>query len=147
MKLSSILRPGCVVARLAAADKWGCIGELLDRLVRNELVGDRESALGDIQAREAQMSTGMEKGLAIPHARSRSVSQIAIAVGISPGGIEFGSLDGKPARAIFLVLFPEGVAGPYIECMAQITRFYSRRQNRDRLLKAQSAEEILDMLS
>jgi len=147
MMLKKCLKPDSIALKLKATDKTGAIRELVELLARAGLLEDKEIALKDILARESRMSTGMEMGLAIPHARTRATENLTVAAGLAPNGIDFGSLDGKPARAIFLVLSGPESSGPHIECIAEIANAYSNPEVREQLLKASSAEEFIRVLS
>jgi mannitol/fructose-specific phosphotransferase system IIA component (Ntr-type) len=147
VKLSAFLLPTAIKLRLSATDKRVAIEELLDLLVRQGAVGDRDAALADLLTREARMSTGMEQGLAIPHAKTGSVKKLTVALGLAPEGVEFQSLDGEPAQVIFLVLSAVGSRGPHIECLAEIARVYSMNGARELLLGARTSEEILAVLA
>jgi len=147
VKLSSYLLPTTIKPRLTAGDKRAAIEELLDLLVQCGAVSDRETALADLLAREAKMSTGMEQGLAIPHAKSHAVTKLTVALGLAPEGIEFQSLDGRPAQVIFLVLSEVGSRGPHIECLAEIARVYSANGTREAFLAARTVGEVLEVLA
>jgi mannitol/fructose-specific phosphotransferase system IIA component (Ntr-type) len=103
--------------------------------------------MNDLMARESRMSTGMEQGLAIPHAKSKAVGELTVALGLAPEGIDFQSLDGKPSRVIFLVLSAVGSRGPHIECLAEIARAYSREGFREALLACRFADEVIAVLT
>jgi PTS system fructose-specific IIC component len=143
MELAKYLRTGSIAARLKASGKWEAIDELLDLLVRQGLVSDRALARRDLEKRELQMSTGLEDGLAVPHAKSAGVKELTVALGLAPAGIDFGGLDGKPARVIALVLSAVGSTGPHIECISELVRRYVRPEVRNMLENAQNAEDII----
>jgi len=147
MNLQRYLKPECVVIGIKAKDKWEAIDELLDVLVRNGLVADAKQVRADVVAREKKMSTGMEFGLALPHAKSDGAKDLAIALGTAPDGIEFDSLDGKPARVVFLVVSRKDITGPHIQCLAEIASLYRNEKLRDALPKARTPEEALKLLS
>jgi len=147
MKLAKYLTPDLVRIGMAAEDKWQAIDELLGLLEERGLVNDAARVRADLVDRERKMSTGLEKGLAIPHAKSDGVNALAVALGLKPEGIEFDSLDGRPARAIFLVVSRKDTAGPHIECLAEISRLYSREQVRRALLSAMTPEQAVRALS
>ncbi|KAA3613198.1 MAG: PTS sugar transporter subunit IIA [Calditrichaeota bacterium] len=146
MKLSEILTPDVIVAPLKSSNKKHAINELLDVLHEKELVKSREDALKDILTREKHLSTGMENGLAVPHAKSDSVDKLIIAFGFHREGIEFESLDGKPAHFIFLVMSPRDTSGPHIQALASISRFLKNDDVRQRLLEAPNKDDIYDIL-
>ena len=146
LKLLKFLRPSCVVPKLEAENKEDAIEELIAALEAEGLLGDAEQVRADVFAREEQMSTGLTEGLAIPHAKSVGARDITVAVGLKPEGIDFESLDGKPAQAVFLVVSRADYAGPHLECLAEIAQFYSRPEARQRLLKATTTRQILETL-
>jgi mannitol/fructose-specific phosphotransferase system IIA component (Ntr-type) len=147
VKLSSYLHPAAIRTRLTAGDKLTAIEELLDLLVRSGAVSDRGTAIEDLLARESKMSTGMEQGLAIPHAKTRAVKRLTVALGISPEGIEFQSLDGQPAQVIFLVLSEVGSRGPHIECLSEIASAYSANGTRNALIRARTVGQVMSALA
>ena len=146
MKITKLLQPSSIVAGMKARTKSEAIVELLDVLIEQGLIADPEQVRKDLFAREKKMSTGMEQGLAIPHAKSAGVEGMRVALGTKPEGIEFESLDGEPARVIFLVLSPKGVTGPHIQCLAEIALLYARENVRTALLEARSAWDVLRAL-
>lgn len=146
MKLSKYLRPSSIVVGMRAATKSDAIIELLDVLVGQGLIADPEQARRDLFAREEKMSTGMEQGLAIPHAKSGGVKEMTVALGVKPEGIDFASLDGQPARVIFLVLPQKDVRGPHIQCLAEISLLYAREDIRRALLSARSPLAVMRAL-
>jgi len=146
MKLAKYLRPSRIILPLTAGDKWAAIDELLEKLALDGAVLDAEQARADLIAREKRMSTGMEHGLAIPHAKTKGVSELVVGVGIALDGIEFESLDGRPARIVFLVLSRADVSGPHVECIAEIAKACSDVAVREAVLRAKSAAEIIAAL-
>ena len=147
MKLAKFLRLQSIVIGLRAADKWAAIDELLATLDAQGLVTDAAQVREDLIAREKRMSTGMELGLAIPHAKSTGATGLAVALGIKPKGLDFASLDGEPARVIFLVVSRKDTTGPHIQCLAEIATAYSREGTRQALLAAGTPAEALRVLT
>lgn len=147
MKLGKHLRAENIIVSMKARSKLEAIDELLDILRRSGSLEDGEAARRDVLAREERMSTGMEMGLAIPHAKTAAVKSLTVAVGLAPEGVPFESLDGQPARAIFLVLSSVGSTGPHIECISEIARRYARQDLRDRLGRAGTPEEAFAVLT
>lgn len=146
MKLYEHLPHTHIVVDLQGDSKFQIIEELLDRLHTNKKILNREMALEDVLARESYLSTGLENGLAIPHAKTDGVSELIASFGIKKEGIDFESLDGKPAKLIFLVLSPRDTSGPHIQALAIIARTLKDRQIRERILKAESPEEVADLI-
>lgn len=101
-------------------DKWQTISDLSGILIEAGLVDDTEIALRDLLERERSLSTGMTDGLAIPHARTRTVTRRCAALGVSDGGVDFDSIDGEPARLIFLVLTPVDGTSSHLEYLSRV---------------------------
>ncbi len=146
MKLSRYLSPVLVRIGMKAEDKWQAIDELLALLEAQALLNDADRVRADLIERENKMSTGLESGLAIPHAKSTGVKHLAVALGIKPEGVEFDSLDGRPAQVIFLVVSRKDIAGPHIECLAEISTLYSREHVRKALLSAKTPQQAIRAL-
>lgn len=146
MKLDKHLRAECIRIGLKAADKWAAIDELLQLLVDQQLVADADQVRADLIAREKKMSTGMEFGLALPHAKSDGARNLAVALGISKEGVEFDSLDGRPAHIIFLVVSRKDTTGPHIECLADIATLFKREDIRSNLPEARTPADALRLI-
>jgi fructose-specific phosphotransferase system IIA component len=146
MKLYEYLPKEQIEPNLKGETKFQVIEELLDLLHENNQLLDRDVALQDVLAREGYLSTGLENGLAIPHAKTDGVGKLVIAFGIKRDGVDFESLDGKPAYLIFLVLSPRDTSGPHIQTLAVISRNLKNKELRDALLQAQTREEIYDII-
>ena len=142
MKLSDLLPESHISANLTGKNKFQLIEELMDLLHESGKILDREIALKDVIAREGYLSTGLENGLAIPHAKTDGVDQLVMSFGINHEGVDFESLDNKPAQLVFLVLSPRDTSGPHIRALAAITKNLKDTKQRKNLLSAQSAEDI-----
>jgi len=143
-KSVKFIKRSCVIARLKSETKDEAIGELVSRLDHEGLLTDADKVREDIFAREAQMSTGLKGGLAIPHAKSEGADELAIALGLAPDGLDFHSLDGAPARIIFLLVSHPDRTAPHLECLAEIARFYAEPEKRKLLLAARSIRDVFD---
>jgi fructose-specific phosphotransferase system IIA component len=146
MHLADFLRLEQVSANLKGQTKFQVIEELLDLLGANQRLVDRDIALQDVLAREGYLSTGLENGLAIPHAKTDGVAKLEIAFGVKHDGVDFESLDGKPANLIFLVLSPRDTSGPHIQTLAIISRNLKERVIREAFENAQTEQEIFDLI-
>ena len=147
MKFSDYIHQENILPDLSGQTKQEVIEELLNHMKNLGLVSNYEIALNDILVREKHLSTGLENGIAIPHAKSEGVEKLAIVFGIKNGGIDFDSLDAKPANLIFLVLSPKNTSGPHIQALALISRNLSVSKNRDSLNLAKSADEIANLFA
>jgi len=147
MNAASVLRKQTVLLGLQADSKRAVIGELLDALVASGQIKDRAAAEHAVFDRESKMSTGLQDGLAIPHAKGEFVDHIVAAIGIKKEGVPFESLDGQPARIIVLTLSPLNKPGPHIQFLAEISKALSQSAVRERLLAAMSQDAIIDALA
>lgn len=146
MKLGKYLRPQSIHVDLKATDKWEAIDELLQPLADQGLLADAVKVRTDLVTREKKMSTGMEFGLALPHAKSDGAKELAVALGISKKGINFDSLDGGAAHVIFLVVSRRDTAGPHIQCLATIARLFTNETIRTGLAAVRTPMEALRLL-
>ncbi len=146
MKLSDFLPVSHIHSDLKGETKIQIIEELLGLMTKNDLIQEYEVALNDVLDREGYLSTGLENGLAIPHAKTDSIEDLAIVFGLKKGGVQFESLDGKFADLIFLVLSPRDISGPHIQALALITRNLKEASVREQLKNSSSAEQIADII-
>jgi len=142
MKLSDYLPANHIKHDLVGNTKIEIIEELLGLMKDLNLIDQYELALNDILDREGYLSTGLEHGLAIPHAKSDSIENLAIVFGLKKEGAPFESLDGKPAENIFLVLSPKDTSGPHIQALALITRNLKNAEVREKIKGSTSAQDI-----
>lgn len=147
MNLKKVLNKKTIIVDLKSKDKNSVIEELLDTIVNNGDVSSREVALKALLEREEKMSTGMELGIAIPHARTDAVKELHTAIGIHRTGVEFGALDGKPSNIFIMTLSPTGRSGPHIEFIATISTILSKEEKRSALINAQSSEDVFKILT
>jgi mannitol/fructose-specific phosphotransferase system IIA component (Ntr-type) len=148
MKLGDLLKEGQIAAGFQARDKWEAITRMVDLLIeQGRLKADqRENVYGALAARENVASTGMEHGVAIPHASVDGVEDALAALAISPGGVPFQSADGQPARIIILLVIPRKSVQKHIRTLAGIARLLQYEEMRDALTNARSAREVLGVI-
>jgi len=146
MGIQDLLTENLIKSELSGENKYQVIEELLDLLVAENKIEDRETCLKDLNEREQYLSTGLENGLAIPHAKTIAVNELLISFGISRNGLDFASLDGKPAHFIFLVISPRDVAGPHIQILAQLSRNFKSDDLAEKMMSAQNNQEILNII-
>jgi len=107
---------------LECVDKEECFEEMVDILVQAGHITDRATALKAIQEREAQATTGIGRGVAVPHGKHESIPRLIAALGTSSSGIEFDSLDGEPVHMVFLLLASVSEAGRHLQALAEVSR-------------------------
>lgn len=147
MKILDILDKRMIVSHLTASDKVGVLRELVRALAQVEKEVDGERMLEILLERESLGSTGIGEGVAIPHGKSKDVKKLLASFGRSLPGIDFQSMDGKPAHLFFLLVAPENSAGIHLKALARISRLMKDQSFRKRLMEANSAEEIYALFS
>jgi len=142
MRIQVIRPPGAVVDGLLAETKEGVLRELSEVICRRipALSPDRLTAI--LMEREGLGSTGIGEGVAIPHGKIAGIDRLVTVFGRSREGVQFASLDGKPARLFFLVLAPENSAGMHLKALARISRLLKDPRFRGRLLAAEGVEGL-----
>lgn len=143
MKISDLLNEGNVIAGLLAADKKEAITTLVNTI--QPTVGDEltKASLNAVLDREAVMSTGVGKGLAIPHGRVKGIEQNFVAFGKLKAAIEYGSIDQKPVNMIFLLIGPESQSSQHIKLLSRISKLMNNDDFRDRVDNCQTAADIV----
>ncbi len=97
--------------------------------------------------REATLSTGVGQGLALPHVKISCISDFVLSVGVSKAGIEFDSLDGKPAHIIVMIGCHESQAGQYMQMLSKLVKSLKEEAFRKRILDCETEEEIFEVLT
>jgi Kef-type K+ transport system membrane component KefB/mannitol/fructose-specific phosphotransferase system IIA component (Ntr-type) len=136
----------CIIMELESDTKDGVICELLDALQAAGRLEDRQLVEKDVMDRERSMSTGMQYGIALPHAKTDGVSSLSAAVGIKREGMEFKALDGQPTRIIVLSVSPKKNPTYHLQFQAGIGRALGDDARRADILAADSPEELLRLL-
>lgn len=146
--LSEFFHDDVVKVNLEAVEKYEAIEELVDVLIAAHEIrlGDRAEVLDALFMRERSLSTGMEHGLAIPHCAVRCVESIVGALGTSPAGIPFDSLDGKPADLIILLVIPKGKFQQHFTTLSGIAKIANDKALRMRILQADSPTAIMGII-
>jgi len=146
MRIQDIIPPEAVVDGLLAETKEGVLRELSEAICRRlpALSPDRLTAI--LLDREGLGSTGIGEGVAIPHGKIPGIDRLVTVFGRSRGGVQFASLDGKPARLFFLILAPENSAGMHLKALARISRLLKDQRFRGRLLAAEGTEGLSQVL-
>jgi len=146
MALYELLNVDSIIPNLQAETKDAAIEELVDVLEQAGRIQDRNAVLDAVFERERAMSTGLESGLAVPHAKSDAVDGLTAALGIKREGLDFESADGQPARIIFLLIAQLNNPGPHVRALAKLARLLSDPEMRSALIKAPTAEAILELI-
>ncbi len=144
--LLSLVEADCVSVDLRGGTKREIIAELVGLLAAKGVIADAELAIADVLHREETMSTGMQHGIALPHAKTDGVKDIRVAVGIKAEGVDFESIDGEKSRLFILVVSPKKVSGPHIQFLAAIGAVLKDEDVREKIVRAESASEVVSLI-
>ena len=149
MKLSDLITRDLVEVPLRAADKWQALAAIARVPVRagrypEAFAPQVEQAL---VVRERSMTTGMEHGIAIPHAAIDGIDDLVAVLGINAVGIPFETLDGEPARIVIGLVIPRAKKLAHIKTLAEIAKLLSRAEVRERLIACDSADAAVQALA
>lgn len=146
MKISELLNPKAIVADLQARDKDRALAELTDALVACEASLERAEVIAVLQEREKLGSTGIGDGVAIPHGKLAGIPELMLAFGKSSTGVDFESMDGRPAHLFFLLVAPEESVGVHLKTLARISKLLKDPTVRQKLLDASDSETIYQVI-
>ncbi|WP_436495409.1 PTS sugar transporter subunit IIA [Actinokineospora sp. HUAS TT18] len=135
-----------VLLDLETTDRAEATRALAARLADAGRVTDVEVFLADVAAREAQMATGLEGGIGLPHARSAAVAEPSLAFARSADGIEWGAPDG-PAHLVFLIAAPDGAGGEHMKILAALARRLVHQSFKDALATAADPAAVVKLIT
>lgn len=141
--IHQLLYTSTISVGLPGTDKDEVIRGLMDLVERHPNMIDRAAAERAVFDREGVMSTGVGKGLGLPHAKTRAVGGTIAAFAITAKPVDFNAIDGRPVRLLFLLLGTDEARSQHIKLLSRVSRLMNRDTVRARLLKAQSPEEVL----
>jgi PTS system nitrogen regulatory IIA component len=147
MRLIDILDESSIVEDLQASNKKEALTHLVEAMATSSQELNEQEILDVLLEREELGSTGIGDGIAIPHGKSKGLANIISGFGLSKEGIDFDSLDGKPAHLFFLLVAPEDSVGTHLKMLARISRMLKNVDFRKKLLAANSQHEIYQIIS
>jgi fructose PTS system EIIA component len=143
--MADIITTDLVDLNLTAADRHDATRQLGERLAKAGRVSDLDAFLADVRAREAQMPTGLEGGIGIPHARSAHVTEPTLGFART-SGVDFGAPDG-PATLIFLIAAPEGGGAEHMGILASLARKLVHASFKESLRTAPNPQAVVDLIN
>lgn len=140
--LSRLLAPERILW-LDATTKNDALRALVDCVAKTSDLEEPDEVYHAILERERLLSTGFGLGLAIPHAKLKSITDFVVAVGIHKPGVDFGSLDEKPVHVLVMILGPDSRQEEYLKVLSRVTAFL--KDNREDLLSQSTPEEVYQL--
>jgi PTS system nitrogen regulatory IIA component len=145
MRIVDVLNKKAIIPDLKSTDKEGVLKEL--SLPVADLVHVKQDDLMKVLIeRERLGSTGIGNGIGIPHGKMKHLDQLALSLGISRHGIDFGSIDGRPTYIFFLLVTPEHSTGMHLKLLAHISRILRNEMFKQKLIKAKDVEELYTII-
>lgn len=144
-KLSELIAGDCITD-LQGRSKSDVLLELSELLQRSEKISDGAAFHRALMAREAQASTGVGLGIAIPHVKIPQVVDYVVGVGRSKAGVEFDAIDGKPVHLIFMIGASDRQTREFVKILAQVTHLLKSAQVRDALMHAEIPDQFLNVI-
>lgn len=147
MRITDLLKIDTVLIDLKATSKASVIDELANTLYEANRLHDKDLFKEAILTREAQSTTGIGEGIAIPHAKTSAVKTPAIAFGRSNSGVNYESLDGQPAHLFFMIAASEGANNEHLETLSRLSSLLMDEAFRSSLLGAVDAREVIKLIN
>lgn len=144
-QIHQLLAPETIRVGLPGHTKEEVLKHLIDLLQGHPAVRDLETVRQAVLARERMMSTGVGKGLGLPHAKTPAVISTVAAFAITAEPVEFDAIDQQPVRLLFLLVGPEAAKSQHIKLLSRISRLMNRDSFQTRLLAARTPEEVLHL--
>jgi PTS system nitrogen regulatory IIA component len=146
MRILDFLRYDSIIPSLKAGSKPEVLAELVEPMANANPDLDKAGLIRTLLERENLGSTGIGGGVAIPHGKFEGLRQLAASFGRSAQGIEFGSMDNRPAHLFFLLVAPKNSAGDHLKALAKISRLFKDPILKNGLWRAESTDEIFNLL-
>jgi fructose-specific phosphotransferase system IIA component len=145
-EFKKLISPELIITELKSETKEDLLKEMVMVLTNSGKVRDWEHVYKDVLDREKIMSTGMDKGIAIPHAKSEGVVSACVAVGIKKEGVDFDALDKQPSKIFFLIVSPKKANSPHLQILASVSSIVRNKETLEKIFNANNAEEICKIL-
>ena len=145
MKILDVLLKEAILSDMKANDKKGVLEELVTPVAR--IAGINHDYLVKVlMERERLGSTGIGEGIGIPHGKVKDLESLVLGFGLSKKGVDFDSMDGKPAHIFFLLLTPENSTGLHLKLLARISRILKNDPFKQKLLRATNRDKIYSII-
>lgn len=143
MKIQDVLNKNVMLFDLQATDKEGVINEMIQSLVDNGVVTDFETFKAGIMNREAQTSTGLGDGIAMPHSKNEAVKEATVLFAKSNKGVDYASLDGQQTDLFFMIAAPEGANDTHLAALAELSKYLMKPGFADKLRQASTPDQVI----
>ncbi|MBI1696429.1 fructose-specific PTS transporter subunit EIIC [Lactobacillus crispatus] len=145
MRIKDILSPDSMIMELKAKNKEDAIKEMADLEVATDIVNDEDAFIKSIWARENESTTGIGGGIAMPHARNKSINKARVLFAKSKEGIDYNSLDGQPVHLFFMITAPDGADNTHLQALAKLSGLLIDPDLVEALKNTKTPEEVIDL--
>ncbi|WP_019775636.1 PTS fructose transporter subunit IIABC [Streptococcus sobrinus] len=143
MKIQDVLRKEVMIMDLQATTKEAAIDEMISNLVDKGIVTDFDTFKEGIMNREAQTSTGLGDGIAMPHSKNAAVKEATVLFAKSAKGVDYESLDGQPTDLFFMIAAPDGANDTHLAALAELSKYLMKDGFADKLRQVTSPDEVI----
>jgi len=147
MKLTDLLVEDVMILDLKATTKQGAIDEMIDKLFEHKRITNEKTFKAGILAREAQSTTGLGDGIAMPHAKNKAVRKATILFAKSKKGVDYDALDGKPVHLFFMIAAPEGADDTHLAALGSLSKYLLQDGFSKKLKAAKTPQEVTKLFS
>jgi len=145
MKITELLKKENILINLDVKNRDECLDIMAEKLLKSGDITNKKAFLQAIMAREEQGTTAVGEGIAIPHAKTKSVKKAALCAAVLKNGINWGAFDGD-SRLVFMIAAPEGAANTHLEALSSLSAMLMRDEARETLLKAKTSGEFFNII-
>ncbi|RCW17898.1 PTS fructose transporter subunit IIC [Streptococcus gallolyticus] len=143
MKIQDLLRKDVMILDLKATSKEAAIDEMITSLVEHGVVTDFATFKQGIMNREAQTSTGLGDGIAMPHSKNAAVKEATVLFAKSAAGVDYEALDGQPTYLFFMIAAPDGANDTHLAALAELSKYLLKDGFAAQLRQVTSADEVI----
>lgn len=147
MKIKELMLQDAMIMDLKATDKQGAIDEMVQKMYDVGRITDIKTYKDGILAREAQTSTGLGDGIAMPHAKNKAVKEATVLFAKSSAGVDYQALDGQPTYLFFMIAAPEGANDTHLQALAALSRLLINPDFVEKLKGATTPEQVQQLFT
>ena len=146
MRIQDILQKNAIISNLDASDKTELLTQMAKYLASLYDLKNQALVVQKILDREAEMSTGIGFGIAIPHARIESIDRVYMVAARLKKGIEFDAIDEQPVHLVFMMISPANTSSQYTQILSSLSRIMSYEDIRQSLIETEDPETFLSII-
>ena len=146
MEIKDLLKKDLMIMNLKSSSKESVIDEMIQKLYDKKIITDKNIFKDEIMKREAQSSTGLGEGVAMPHAKTSVVKEPVVLFAKSENGVDYEALDGEPSYIFFMIAAEEGANDTHIETLAKLSKLLLKENFIDKLKAAKNQDEVLSII-